>query len=150
MQKLTEKSKTLVKHHISSSEHAHTPYTQPLPQLPLALANTHPQLAQAAEDAIAASAQPQPPASRRTAALPDRALAGAAGASAGAQEAWLADIYHFGSLGPTGEERSLGAAALPTPFIPARPRVAEDQMFNFDYGALSAGLVEETSYMAWF
>ena len=41
MQKLTEKSKTLVKHHISSSEHAHTPYTQPLPQLPLALANRH-------------------------------------------------------------------------------------------------------------
>ena len=139
-----------MEHHISSGEHANAPHTQPQPQLPPALANAHPQLAQAAEDAIAASAQPQPAAGRPTAALPDRTLAGAAGASAGAQEAWLADIYHFGSLGPSGEERSLGAAALPTPFIPAPPRIAEDQMFNFDYGALSAGLVEETSYMAWF
>ena len=77
-------------------------------------------------------------------------MAGAAGTSAGAKEAWLADIYHFGSLGPSGEERSLGAATLPTPFIPATPRVAEDQIFNFDHGALSAGLLEETSYMAWF
>ena len=138
-----------MEHHISSAEHVHAPYTQPQPQpqLPLALANAHPKLAQAAEDAIAASAQPQPPAGRPAA---DLALAGVADTSAGAEEAWLADIYHFGSLGPSGEECSLGAAALPTPFIPAPPRIAEDQMFNFDYGALSAGLVEETSYMAWF
>lgn len=136
-----------MEHHISSAEHVHAPYTQPQPQLPLALANAHPKLAQAAEDAIAASAQPQPPAGRPAA---DLALAGVADTSAGAEEPWLADIYHFGSLGPSGEERSLGAAALPTPFIPAPPRIAEDQMFNFDYGALSAGLVEETSYMAWF
>ena len=73
-----------------------------------------------------------------------------AGSIGGAHEAWLADIYHFGSLGSTGEECYAGAEALPTPFIPAPQRVAEDQIFNFDHGALNAGLVEETSYMTWF
>ena len=60
-------------------------------------------------------------------------MVGAAGASAGTKEAWLADIYHFRSLGPSEEERPLGTANLPTPFIPAAPRVDEDRIFNFDH-----------------
>lgn len=153
IQKLTEKSqRTLAGQHIASDEHSHRPYAQPQPQFPPALANVHPQLAQAAE-AIAASPQPAAATDRPMPTAPALAVRkpeGAAGASANAQEAWLPDIYHFGSLCLTGEERHAGAAALPTPFIPAPPRVAADQMFNFDHGALSAGLVEETSYMAWF
>ena len=53
-------------------------------------------------------------------------------------------------LGSAGEERFAGAADIPTPFIPVPPRVTENQIFNFDHGALSAGLVDETSYMTWF
>ena len=66
------------------------------------------------------------------------------------QNAWLPDLYRFSSVGLSVEERYTFASAQPTPFIPSSPRVAEDKNFNFDHGALSTELVEETSYMAWF
>ncbi|KAF8630842.1 hypothetical protein AX17_005201 [Amanita inopinata Kibby_2008] len=64
-------------------------------------------------------------------------------------EAWLPDIYQFSSAGMDVEERYTFASAQPTPFIPSSPRVAENETFNFDHGALTVDL-EETSYMAWF
>ena len=64
--------------------------------------------------------------------------------------AWLPDLYRFSSVGLSVEERYTFASAQPTPFIPSSPRVAEDKNFNFDHGALTTELVEETSYMAWF
>ena len=66
------------------------------------------------------------------------------------QNSWLPDIYRFSSMGLNVEERHTFASAQPTPFIPSSPRVTEDKDFNFDHGALTTDLVEETSYMAWF
>ena len=66
------------------------------------------------------------------------------------QNTWLPDLYRFSSVGLSVEERYTFASAQPTPFIPSSPRVAEDKNFNFDHGALTTDLVEETSYMAWF
>lgn len=63
---------------------------------------------------------------------------------------WLPDLYRFSSAGLSMEERYTFASAQPTPFIPSSPRIAEDKNFNFDHGALTTELVEETSYMAWF
>ncbi|PFH53342.1 hypothetical protein AMATHDRAFT_45610 [Amanita thiersii Skay4041] len=62
---------------------------------------------------------------------------------------WLPDIYTFSSAGVGIEDRYSFASAQPTPFIPSSPRIAENQRFNFDHGALTSDL-EETSYMAWF
>lgn len=74
----------------------------------------------------------------------------------------LPDIYHFSSMGVGVEEQysftSLAATVLQQHrqqqqqqnlFVPSSPRIAEDEKFNFDHGALTADL-EETSYMAWF
>ena len=66
------------------------------------------------------------------------------------QNTWLPDLYRFSSVGLSVDERYTFASAQPTPFIPSSPRVAEDKNFNFDHGALTTELVEETSYMAWF
>lgn len=66
------------------------------------------------------------------------------------QNTWLPDLYRFSSVGLSVEERYTFASAQPTPFIPSSPRIAEDKNFNFDHGALTTELVEETSYMAWF
>jgi hypothetical protein len=66
------------------------------------------------------------------------------------QNSWLPDIYRFSSVGLSVEERYTFASVKPTPFIPSSPRVTEDKDFNFDHGALTTDLVEETSYMAWF
>ncbi|KAJ7700280.1 hypothetical protein B0H14DRAFT_3034208 [Mycena olivaceomarginata] len=41
------------------------------------------------------------------------------------------------------------ASAQPTPFMPGEPRIAANDNFNFEHGALTAELAE-TSYMAWF
>ncbi|KAF7299600.1 4Fe-4S ferredoxin-type domain-containing protein [Mycena chlorophos] len=41
------------------------------------------------------------------------------------------------------------ATAQPTPFVPSEPRVAANDSFDFEHGALTAELAE-TSYMAWF
>lgn len=66
-------------------------------------------------------------------------------------ESSLPDIYLFSSLGMSLEGgRYSFAPEKPTPFIPSSPRVAQNQIFNFDHGALDAGIVELTSYMAWF
>ncbi|KJA21980.1 hypothetical protein HYPSUDRAFT_202474 [Hypholoma sublateritium FD-334 SS-4] len=150
IQKLMEKSQgTLAGRRFASDHGGPQPQPQPMPSL----ANAHPQLVQAAE-AIAESALPSPPAPGPAVAtapvLADGAPEGALGASAYEQEAWLPDVYHFGNLGISGEEQCVGAVELPTPFIPAAQHVAADQVFNFDHDALSAGLLDKISYMAWF
>lgn len=68
----------------------------------------------------------------------------------------LPDIYHFSSMGVGVEGRYSFTPATSTQqqqktnlFVPSSPRIAEDEKFNFDHGALMAEL-EETSYMAWF
>ncbi|KAF9453101.1 hypothetical protein P691DRAFT_659182, partial [Macrolepiota fuliginosa MF-IS2] len=77
----------------------------------------------------------------------------------------LPDIYHFSSMGVGVEKWYKFSHLGESPqhqlqqqqqqqqrenlFVPSSPRIAEDQKFNFDYGALTAEL-EETSYMAWF
>ncbi len=136
MQKLMENSQRT----LSQRDYTEASYSQTRPQLIPSLANAHPQLAHAAE----AIALPQPATSHLTTSattLDGRAPVGASGASPDGREAWLPDI---------GKERCVSAVALPTPFIPASPRIAPDLVFNFDHGALNAGLVEETSYMVWF
>lgn len=74
-------------------------------------------------------------------------------------ETWLPDVYRFASHGVGIDERyriggsSHGdegfASAQPTPFMPGEPRIAANDNFNFEHGALTAELAE-TSYMAWF
>jgi len=70
----------------------------------------------------------------------------------------LPDIYHFSSVVDSVDERhqfSLLAAPVSSTrrtrslFVPSSPRIAKDEKFNFDHGALMSEL-EETSYMAWF
>jgi hypothetical protein len=75
----------------------------------------------------------------------------------------LPDIYHFSStaiVGNVDERYNLTPLSLDTDasssarqpsslFVPSSPRIAEDEKFNFDHGALTSEL-EETSFMAWF
>jgi hypothetical protein len=66
-------------------------------------------------------------------------------------DTWLPDIYQFSSVGLSLDDRYAIPSTQPqTPFVASLPRVAESKDFNFDYGDLTVGLVEETSYMAWF
>ena len=140
MQKLIESSRrTLVAWHVANN-YTEAPYSQAWPQLMPSLANAHPQLAHAAE-AISTSALPQSAMNRPTTspvALEGSAPEGASGASAYGQQAWLPNIDFVVVVAP------------PTPFIPGPPRIAADQVFNFDHGALNAGLTDETGYMVWF
>ncbi len=140
MQKLVESSRrTLVARHVANNC-TEGPYSQAWPQLMPSLANAHPQLAHAAE-AISTSAQPQWATNRPTTspvALEGSASEDASGASAYGQQAWLINIDYMGAVTP------------PTPFIPGPPRIAADQVFNFDHGALSAGLTDQAGFMVWF
>ncbi|KAL4265401.1 Zn(2)-C6 fungal-type domain-containing protein [Pleurotus pulmonarius] len=65
----------------------------------------------------------------------------------------LPDVYGFNSLGfGTGDRFSREgefARLLPHPFAPCSPRIAEDEPFNLECGALTLDLTN-TSYMAWF
>ncbi|KXN83107.1 hypothetical protein AN958_01778 [Leucoagaricus sp. SymC.cos] len=72
----------------------------------------------------------------------------------------LPDIYHFSSSLVDIDERygftpisvtgsSSSSRKTQNFFVPSSPRIAEDEKFNFDHGALTSEL-EETSYMAWF
>ena len=119
---------------------AYAEFPQPEPNLPSSFSNVHNVISQAAErikdravtkGVHTESSSHGPPPSLLTQ------------TPAAAQKTWLPDIYHFSSLGLNVEERY-------TFFVPSSPRVAENEKFNFDHGALSSGLVEETSYMAWF
>ena len=65
-------------------------------------------------------------------------------------ESWLPDIYKFSSAGVGVEDRYGFFSQLGRPFMPSSPRIAETKDFNFDHGDITVGLVEETSYMAWF
>lgn len=70
----------------------------------------------------------------------------------------LPDIYHFSSMTDSIDEKHnfqfltvpvSSARQVRNLFVPSSPRIAEDEKFNFDHGALMSEL-EETSYMAWF
>ncbi|KAJ7132998.1 hypothetical protein C8R46DRAFT_1140298 [Mycena filopes] len=116
-------------------------------QLPPAFRQAHPTLARYAEEMT--FAPPRVP-------LPHSPPMNGTGADA---ETWLPDVYRFASMGVGIDERyriggsgngSEGfASAQPTPFMPSEPRIAANDAFNFDHGALTAELAE-TSYMAWF
>ncbi|KAF8182616.1 hypothetical protein BJ912DRAFT_928505 [Pholiota molesta] len=155
MQKLAEKSQRALanRHTADGSGNTQTGYAmfpQPQPTLPPSFSGAHPLIAQAAErmEARSQGRRDPPPSAGSTSTAAATGRPG--GAVDHAQESWLPDIYHFSSLGLSLEERYAVASAQPTPFIASSPRVAENQTFNFDHGALSVGLVEETSYMAWF
>lgn len=167
MQKLAEKSqRVLLKRHVSekASQMSYAGYPQPRPSLPAAFSNVHEFIAQSAERIVVRSSAPPAPGNdfstspRGSLAHQPTGLASTSGDIAKSsdlnpatvQETWLPDIYHFSTLGLGVEERYTFASAKPTPFIPSSPRVAENENFNFDHGAMSMELVEETSYMAWF
>lgn len=167
MQKLAEKSqRVLLKWHGSEKafQMSYAGYPQPRPSLPAPFSNAHEFIAQSAERiAVRSSAPPAPcneslTSPRGSSSHQPTGLALTSGDVAKSsdldtttvQETWLPDIYHFSTLGLGVEERYTFASAKPTPFIPSSPRVAENESFNFDHGAMSMELVEETSYMAWF
>ncbi|KAH9480181.1 hypothetical protein JR316_0006779 [Psilocybe cubensis] len=144
VQKLLDKSqRVLLQRRAMDPSQTHDMiYPQPQPQLPPSFMNVHFILSQLAE--------------RIEARDPCKRLASSSSADLQhsslntEQESWPSDIYQFSSVGLNVEERYSIASTQPTPFIPSSPRVAQNEKFNFDHGALRAGLVEETSYMAWF
>ncbi|CAA7269113.1 unnamed protein product [Cyclocybe aegerita] len=147
MEKLLDKSKkVLMKSHTAESNRSYAGYPQPQPTLPPSFQNSHSQLTQYAERIAACSP------------LRDTDMAdGSQGAQPPSDPAenkqeptWLADIYHFASIGISIEERYGFASTRASPFVSSSPRIAENETFNFDHGALTRDLVEETSYMAWF
>jgi hypothetical protein len=159
MQKLAEKSQRVVlKWHgpEKASPISYAGYPQPRPSLPASFNNAHELIAQSAERiavrssiAIGMDFVTLP---RGGSFHQPMSLVAAPSESNldPATEVFLPDIYHFSTLGLSVEERYTFASAKTTPFIPSSPRVAENETFNFDHGAMNMELVEETSYMAWF
>jgi len=159
MQKLAEKSqRVLLKWHGAekASQMSYAGYPQPRPNLPASFSNAHEFIAQSAERIAVrwsgAATDVFSTSPRGSAAMSTSGdIANSSNLDlATVQETWLPDIYHFSTLGLGVEERYTFASAKPTPFTPSSPRVAENEKFNFDHGAMNMELVEETSYMAWF
>jgi len=161
MQKLAEKSqKVVLKWHgpEKASQKSYDGYPQPKPSLPASFSTAHKLIAQSAERVAVRSSTglataldfvtlPRGGSSHQPTSLVSTSSASNLDP---ATETFLPDIYHFSTLGLGVEERYTFASATTTPFIPSSPRVAENGNFNFDHGAMSMKLVEETSYMAWF
>ncbi|KAF8158547.1 hypothetical protein B0H34DRAFT_709315 [Crassisporium funariophilum] len=149
MQKLVERSRQVLSqsHGTDSSHMSHAGNSQLQPTLPSSFDNVHTRISQYAERIEARSVSQAMDLTK-----PARCLLNMNTdlASPPLQDSWLPDIYRFSSVGLGVEERYTFASAQPTPFIPSSPRVAENVKFNFDHGALTIDLVEETSYMAWF
>ncbi|KAK2460474.1 hypothetical protein APHAL10511_007521 [Amanita phalloides] len=131
IEKLIDKCRRTYRQHQNDNGHNERPF-----ELLPSLQNVHPALVQFAEQIKYTS----PP---RLTALEDAQDRNAR------SDAWLPDIYQFSNVGSGPRERCTFASARPSPFIPALPRVGQNENFNFDYGALTADL-DETSYMAWF
>lgn len=142
MNKLAERARrTLMQcHSTTDNGNGHLNYAiypqPPQPSLPVLFAKAHSCLAEAAERVRLGTILPQ-----------DFAIGGAPQKT---PTTWLPDVYRFTSVGLGTDDRYAVALPQPTPFVPSAPRVAESVEYNFDHGALTAGLVEETSYMAWF
>ncbi|TFK23393.1 hypothetical protein FA15DRAFT_670507 [Coprinopsis marcescibilis] len=164
MQKLAEKSrKTLTQSQPSKyPDGASYARHSEVRHMPACFKHAHPYLSQQAERILASnsnsmsslnlildrgpSAEFPNPSSSSASAVP-------AGQGVGVQkDSWIPDIYRFASLGLSLDDRYAPgyAASQPTPFVPSFPRVSETKDFNFDHGDITVGLVEETSYMAWF
>ena len=147
MQKLLEKSRRILQSETAHAVYAGfpSPVTQPI--LPASFNHIHEIISQYAERVSGMSFMTSSDLSPfKTTTTSDHSNT----PSVQNNNAWLPDLYRFSSMGLSVEERYTFASAQPTPFIPSSPRVAEDKNFNFDHGALTTDLVEETSYMAWF
>ncbi|KAJ7245017.1 hypothetical protein B0H12DRAFT_1128264 [Mycena haematopus] len=142
MEKLAEKARRACSQWYSAVPPPPPPCSVSGAQLPPAFRHAHPTLARYAEEMTFARV-PQPGATPLKDAVDTDA------------ETWLPDVYRFSSHGVGIDERyRIGgdegfASAQPTPFIPGEPRIAANDAFNFEHGALTAELAE-TSYMAWF
>lgn len=127
-------------------------YPQPQPTLPPSLKDAHITLIDAASrmevhPLLSASGSAS---STRVA----QAQSATGGNEAGIErtpESSLPDSYMFSSLGLSleGGRYSFAPEKLAL-FIPSSPQVAQNQIFNFDHGALDTGILELTSYMVWF
>ena len=149
MQKLVEKSRRVL--HVETAHAAYAGFPSPVPQpvLPASFSHVHTLISQYAERVESRSVM-QGMGFMTSSDLAPFMTSTDPSSSLPVQHTWLPDIYRFSSVGVSVEERYTFASAQPTPFIPSSPRVAEDKNFNFDHGALTTELVEETSYMAWF
>jgi hypothetical protein len=142
MQKLVEKSRRILHAETAHAVYAGFPSPVSQPILPASFNHIHEIISQYAERVSGMGFM--------TSSLTDLTPFKTASDHTSPSDTWLPDIYSFSSVGLNVEERYTFASAQPTPFIPSSPRVAEDKNFNFDHGALTTELVEETSYMAWF
>ena len=149
MQKLVEKSRRILHAETAHAVYAGfpSPVTQPI--LPASFNHIHEIILQCAERVESRSVM-QGMGFMTSSDLVTPFKTSSDHAAPSVQNTWLPDLYRFSSVGLSVEERYTFASAQPTPFIPSSPRVAEDKNFNFDHGALTTDLVEETSYMAWF
>ena len=149
MQKLVEKSRRVL--HAETAHNMYAGFTSPVPQpvLPASFTHVHELISQYAVRIESRSVMEGMGLATSSDLVPPFMTPNEAPVQQ-QQNPWLPDLYRFSSVGLSVEERYTFASAQPTPFIPSSPRVAEDKNFNFDHGALTTELVEETSYMAWF
>jgi len=144
MQKLADKSRrTLLQPHAPQSlskKNSNMRYSQPQACIPPSFTNAHPSLSECVEKLVecAKTSAPQQDSWEQQ---PPNIAPG---------EPWMPDIYDYSSLGFGLDDRYAIATSQPTPFTPSSPRIAANKDYNFDHGALTMSLVEETSYMAWF
>jgi hypothetical protein len=147
MQKLLEKSRRILHAETAHAVYAGFPSPVSQPILPASFNHIHEIISQYAERVESRSGMGFMTSSDL---VPFKTSSTSGDRIPSVQNTWLPDLYRFSSVGLSVDERYTFASAQPTPFIPSSPRVAEDKNFNFDHGALTTELVEETSYMAWF
>ena len=150
MEKLSEKARRACAKWHSTPGPASAPASASGVQLPPTFHSAHSTLARYAEEMTFAPPRVRTP---QPSMVKDAAIG-----------PWLPDVYRFANVGVGVEERyrirdgspgSSGgdgekfATAQPTPFMPSEPRIAANDSFDFEHGALTAELAE-TSYMAWF
>lgn len=151
MQKLADKSRRTLLQPLGNQsltkKNSNMRYSQPQARIPPSFTNAHPGLSEYAEKLIECaktSASLYPSAPQQDSWEQQPALNITPG------ESWMPDIYDYSSLGFGLDDRYAIATSQPTPFTPSSPRIAENKDYNFDHGALTPSLVDETSYMAWF
>lgn len=151
MQKLADKSRRALLQPLGpqslTKKNSNMRYSQPQALIPPSFTNAHPSLSESAEKLTECA---KTSASLYLSAPQQDSWEQQPPSNIAPGESWMPDIYDYSSLGFGLDDRYAIATSQPTPFTPSSPRIAENKDYNFDHGALTPSLVDETSYMAWF